>query len=251
MAIIDSFPFFNELDLLEIRFNILDEHVDKFVLCESPVTFSGKPKPLYYQDNRKRFKKWQDKIIHLVPPILATEDPFEQAGFQKDSIRRSLNLNDEDIFYYGDLDEIWKPQEIKDDKVYNLKQLNYSYYLNNRSSEEWIGTIVGKWKTIKTNTLNHWRATHTNVLENGGWHFTNMGGLDQILKKLDSYDHQEANIPWVRENLKARLENGEDYLGRTQDWTGKPFKMWVDDSELPEYILKNKDEWIKKGLWKS
>ena len=32
--IYDIFPFFNELDLLEIRLNILDKHVDYFVIGE-------------------------------------------------------------------------------------------------------------------------------------------------------------------------------------------------------------------------
>ena len=45
--IYDCFIFFNELDLLKIRFKLLDDLVDKFVLTESTLTFSGKPKPLY------------------------------------------------------------------------------------------------------------------------------------------------------------------------------------------------------------
>lgn len=239
----DTFCFFNELDLLEIRLSILDPFVDKFVICEGRETFSGNPKLLYYEENKERFAKWKDKIIHLVPPLIETNDPFQRAAFQKDFIRTSLDLNDDDLLYFGDLDEIWKPQEIKDDKVYNLQQLNYCYYLNNRSSEQWVGTIVGKWGTVKTNTLNYWRANHTNELTNGGWHFTNLGGLDQILKKLDSYDHQEANIPWVRENLKTRIENGQDYLGRVNDWKGKPFEMWSEEKHLPKYIVENKGKY--------
>ncbi len=238
--IYDTFCFFNELDLLEIRLNILDEYVDKFVICEAEETFSSKPKPLYYEQNKGRFEKWSHKIIHLVPPKIDTADSFERAGFQKDFIRTALTLEDEDILYFGDLDEIWKPQDITDERVYNLQQLNYSYYLNNRSSEKWVGTITGRWKTIKTNTLNYWRANHINELSEGGWHFTNMGGYEQILHKLDSYDHQEANIPWVRDNLKLRLENGQDYLGRANDWLGKPFQMWVDEDELPSYLKVNK-----------
>ena len=64
--VIDIFPFFNELDLLEIRLNILNDYVDKFVICEANETFSGKLKPLYFKDNEERFAKWKDKIIHYV-----------------------------------------------------------------------------------------------------------------------------------------------------------------------------------------
>jgi hypothetical protein len=248
IMIYDTFCFYNELDLLEIRLNILDPHVDYFVLAECEETFSGKPKPLYYNENKERFIKWQHKIIHVLNNKIETNDSFERAGYQKDSIRKfleHLDLKDDDIVYFGDLDEIWKPQDIKDDKVYNLKQLNYSYYLNNRSSEEWVGTIVGKWGIVKTNTFNYWRANHDNVLENGGWHWTNQGGEEQILKKLDAYDHQEANVPYVREGIKFRMETGVDYLGRDKDWKGNPFEFWVDESELPTYLLENKKKYKK------
>lgn len=243
--IFDTFTFFNELDLLEIRLNILDAYVDKFVICEAKETFSGLPKPLYYLQNMKRFDKWNHKILQLTPPNIETQDMFERAGHQKDFIRKSLDLDEEDIIYFGDLDEIWKPQEITDNKIYNLEQLNYCYWLNNRSSERWIGTVVGKWKTFKTNTVNHWRAHHDNEIPNAGWHFTNCLGYEQILKKLESYDHAfEANIPWVRENLATRMMNGEDYLGRPHDWLGQPFLMWTEEENLPEYLKDNKEKWL-------
>jgi beta-1,4-mannosyl-glycoprotein beta-1,4-N-acetylglucosaminyltransferase len=249
--IYDTFTFWNELDLLEIRLNILAPYVDKFVICEGQETFAGNPKPLNFQENRKRFEKWLDKIVYIVPQNIDTSDPFQRAAYQKDYVRDYLHIKakDNDIIYFGDLDEIWKPQEITDDKVYNLQQLNYSYYLNNRSSEAWVGTVVGKWKTFKKFSVNYWRANHTNELPNGGWHFTNIGGLDQILKKIESYDHcNEVNCAWVRDNLKTRIENGEDYLGRGNDWQGKPFKMWTDETELPQCLLENKEKY--KHLWK-
>jgi len=64
--IFDSFIFFNELDLLEIRLNILKDVVDYFVLTESPYTVSGNEKPLYYLENKDRFGSLNDKIIHNI-----------------------------------------------------------------------------------------------------------------------------------------------------------------------------------------
>lgn len=253
MKIFDTFTFFNELDLLEIRLNILDPYVDYFVIAESRETFSGKEKPLYFFDNEDieiRFDKWKDKILWIENPKFETTNAFERAGFQKDNLRKFLVgiADDDDIVYFGDLDEIYKPQDITDDKVYNLKQLNYSYYLNNLSSEEWIGTIVGKWGTIKTNTLNYWRANHDNLLGDGGWHFTNLQGYDNIIKKIEAYDHQEFNIPEVKENLRYRMEQGEDYLGRKMDYWGKPFQFHPDMSGLPQFLKDNKDAY--KHLFK-
>lgn len=62
----DCFSFFNELDLLEIRLNTLDSIVDKFILVESTLTHTGNQKPLFYAENKSRFKKFNDKIIHII-----------------------------------------------------------------------------------------------------------------------------------------------------------------------------------------
>ena len=48
MKIIDSFIFYNEIDLLYYRLSILDEYVDKFILVESTHTFTGYSKPIFY-----------------------------------------------------------------------------------------------------------------------------------------------------------------------------------------------------------
>jgi beta-1,4-mannosyl-glycoprotein beta-1,4-N-acetylglucosaminyltransferase len=239
----DCFMFCHELDLLEIRFNILDQHVDYFVIGQSRQTFSGKAKSLYFNKWDQRWKKWQNKIIPIEIPAMETDDVFKRTAFQKDYLRRGLaNATWGDIIYYGDVDEIWKPQTQEG----KLKQLNYCYYLNNRSGEEWQGTNMVKFENLRN--LNELRADHRVVLEDGGWHFTNMGGLEHVLQKLDSYDHQEMINDEVKEKLKERIENGEDYLGRNSDWKGKEFYFWIDEVDLPKYLLDNKEQY--KHLWK-
>lgn len=253
----DCFMIFNELDLLEIRLNILDPYVNFFVIGESQQTFSGKEKPRYFEENKERFAKWEEKIIHVLIDEGSFPNAFERAGHQKDSLRKVLEhleeqkeISDLDLVYFGDIDEIWKPQQliIRDDIVYNLKQLNYCYYLNNRSSEEWVGTVVGAWKTIRQQSFNHWRANHTHELPNGGWHFTNMGGADQIRKKLEAYDHQEFNNEFIKNDIERKIESGEDYVGRSHDWQGRPFEMWISEFDLPQFVIDNKDKY--KNLWK-
>lgn len=61
----DCFIFFNELDLLELRLNIMNELVDYFVIVESNITHSGQPKEFVFEENKKRFKKFLDKIIYI------------------------------------------------------------------------------------------------------------------------------------------------------------------------------------------
>ncbi len=260
----DTFSFFNELDLLEIRLSILDPHVDFFVIAESPETFSGKPKPLYYAENKERFAKWHHKIIHHVvddypkdPELKALADAhaditaglthFHRAFYQKESIKRALlqaGAKDEDIVYYGDVDEIWKPQKVSD-KTYKLRQLGYSYFLNNRSSEDWRGTVVTKYKNIKNSCLNDLRAKPTKFLDNGGWHFTNLGGAEAVISKLEAYDHQEYNTPEIKARIVEQIKNNKDFIGRALDYQGKEFKFWIDEKDLPEYLLKNKEKYKK------
>ena len=65
-VVFDCFPFFNEVELLEIRLAEMSRAVDVFVLAESPVTHQGNPKPLIFDDNRSRFRSYLSRIRHIV-----------------------------------------------------------------------------------------------------------------------------------------------------------------------------------------
>lgn len=68
MKIYDCFQFFNELDLLEIRLELLYDHVDYFVISESNKTHSNNDKPLNLDICLKgegRLSKYMDKIIYV------------------------------------------------------------------------------------------------------------------------------------------------------------------------------------------
>ena len=64
MAIYDCFQFFNEDHIADIRFNILNDYVDYFVIVESTVNHQGEPKKLNFEI--KKYKKFQDKILYIV-----------------------------------------------------------------------------------------------------------------------------------------------------------------------------------------
>ena len=170
IKIYDAFNFYNELETLEIRLNILNEHVDYFVLIESTLTHSGLPKELFYEKNKQLFKKFEHKIIHYVidNPLQSFEDAYQRLSdpntpefdrkvleealsspnikkgeinflrdfYEKEYVKKPLvGLSDNDFCFISDLDEIWNPELIIDyskDFIFKLKQNPYIYYLNNR-----------------------------------------------------------------------------------------------------------------------
>lgn len=111
--VFDTFTFNGEYDMLEIRFNILNEHVDKFVICESQQTFSGLWKPLYWAERNERFEEWEKKVIYRIVNPKNFPNAFERAAYQKDNIRKALEdfgAKPNDIIIYGDIDEIPNPE---------------------------------------------------------------------------------------------------------------------------------------------
>ena len=145
MKVFDSIIFFNELELLEMRLNILNDVVDYFVVTESPFTVSGNEKPLYYAENKDRFGKFNDKIIHHVTEEIPNDynhllektkfhcaykenDPYgtpminlpvryQRALFNRNNSAFGIekgNPKPEDIIITSDADEILDPRVLED-----------------------------------------------------------------------------------------------------------------------------------------
>jgi beta-1,4-mannosyl-glycoprotein beta-1,4-N-acetylglucosaminyltransferase len=248
--VIDVITYNGEKDLFDLRFNILKDYVDEFIVVEAPTTFSGKPKPLYFNE-----------IKHLYPQVryyvidenysqeeldLAQNSPntvgashWKHEFLQKESIKKALaHLNDNDIVFIGDVDEIWNPQmpNYKKDQVWKLKLIVYTYYLNNRSTEQFWGTIRGYYKDIKNECLNHLRTQAEKTTEYCGWHFTSQGGVAELSRKLDdSYTAESYNTNEVQQRLAERY-------GHT-DFLGRDFVFRKDESDLPKYLKENKNKY--------
>ena len=275
----DIFLFFNELDLLEIRLQMLNDKVDKFVIIECIETFSGNPKPLFYQENKDRFKEWEHKIIHYIiqdpviswpelrsrlnkPNITKLEEniihhalttthvpPGElhwlKEFYQKECIRIPLQgLNDDDICFISDLDEIWNPElnyDLEDSTVYKLKQIVYSGYMNLESNEPWAGVTLTKYKNIKNSSTNHLDNPSRNpykYIDNGGWHFTFMGGPDMVKLKIESYSHQEFNNDAVKSKIVENVKSNKDIFYRPSQ-----FEVVEIDGSFPQYIRDNQEKY--------
>jgi beta-1,4-mannosyl-glycoprotein beta-1,4-N-acetylglucosaminyltransferase len=114
--VFDCFPFFNELDVLEIRLAELDPLVDHFVIVEATQTHTAKPKPLYYAENRKRYARYAHKIIHVVVEDLPLDAPshWTREIYQREAIMRGLaEARPNDRIITSDCDEIPKPDLLR------------------------------------------------------------------------------------------------------------------------------------------
>ena len=135
MKVIDVFPFFNELDILEIRLNVLDPYVDYFILSEATKTFSGLDKPLYYQENKERFAKFEDKIIHNIVEDNTDPNlhPYERDIFQKNSIKEIVmeKASDDDAIIWSDVDEVPNPEAIEEIDSYFEKDIIFHFAQEN------------------------------------------------------------------------------------------------------------------------
>ena len=103
MAIFDCFQYFNEDHIADLRFNILDEFINKFVIVESTIDHQGKPKKLHFDINR--YKKFKNKINYIVVDDTPEEIKKNHEGgeslveqHQRNSIMKGLkNANDNDL----------------------------------------------------------------------------------------------------------------------------------------------------------
>jgi beta-1,4-mannosyl-glycoprotein beta-1,4-N-acetylglucosaminyltransferase len=152
--IFDCFIFYNELDILEVRLNEMADVVDRFVIVEANSTFQGDPKPLYFAENRSRFKRFADKISYVecnFPPVVENrlsrrfDQNWGRENFQRDQIIRGLSDADrDDLIILSDVDEILNPVRLKEAiKVRRRHDLTiftmpmYRFCFNRRLRETW------------------------------------------------------------------------------------------------------------------
>lgn len=246
--VIDVVTFNGEKELFELRYNILKDYVDSFRVIEFDQTFSGKPKkPLfdqYFNKVRHYIHTDWDKYYQMAleSPNCPKDGPehWRREFCQKESIKDALSdLNDKDIVFIGDVDEIWNPELMKDfvyaDTPLKLKLKVYSYFLNNRSNEEFWGTLMARYGDVKNECLNHLRSnTDFRTKQDYGWHFTSMGGYERVKEKLtDSYTNDSYANDWVLNNLESNINENSDFLGRQ-------FNYINSEEEWPPYLRDNR-----------
>lgn len=249
--IYDCFTFFNELEILEIKLNELYQHVDYFVLVESTETFRGNPKPLYFSENKERFSQFLDKIIHVVlTENITTNDPWSREFFQRNQILRGLTAcNDEDIIIIEDLDEIIRASRVMD--LITLLDLYpfvvcdqniYTYYLNRYghgrgTTTRWFGSAITRFAYVKQKLPQGIREDRykAHVLDDAGWHFTYMGGIERVIKKLENFSHSELDNETYKNHQRIREEV-------------EALQLIEIDESFPQFVQENIPYLKKLGL---
>lgn len=244
--------------MLQLHLAILDTYVDRFIIVEANKTFTGIDKQLYFFRDQRFFKQYWHKIDYYVVDNWddvelwqkALESPnttgaahWKREFYIKEHMQKALSkhgVQDDDILFVGDVDEIVNPlAHFESNAPVKAKLRVYAYYLNNLSSERFYGTLIGQYKDIKDKCLNHMRSDP--LLQSGeeylGWHFTSMGGLEEVRRKLnDSYTPETYNTYEVQQLLPERLKQGSDYLGRN-------FQFTLDETHWPQYLKDNRDKY--------
>ena len=149
MKIVDSFMFFDENMLLDLRLNILNKYVSKFIICEATYNHNGESKKLNF--DIKNFSKFKNKIEYIIldrqPDNLRLinendneklkeskilDNALIRENFQRNYTYQKLtNLNDNDLILINDLDEIPKLENFNyKEKITIFKQRMLYFKLN-------------------------------------------------------------------------------------------------------------------------
>jgi len=257
--IIDCFIFYNELDLLTYRLNILNDVVDYFVLVESRHTFVGKEKSLFYNENKQLFEKFNHKIIHIIvddfpykyPNInIEKDEQWINERYQRDCISRGLDklsLQSNDVITITDLDEISNPkilQQIKNKDIVvdiNILELDFYYYnLNSKMDHQWQFSKIltfQKYKELGLSCEQIRQNMSFKIIENGGWHLSYFGDEKFIKNKIQNFGHQEYNSDNFTDenNIKERIINQTDLYDRPTSIINIPIED--NDNLPPEYDI--------------
>jgi beta-1,4-mannosyl-glycoprotein beta-1,4-N-acetylglucosaminyltransferase len=255
MSVIDAFMIFDELDMADLRFHVLDPVVDMFVVVESGVTHSGLPKPRYFGDalDAGRFAEFAHKIAYSYTPTLEGDNSWMREHYQRGLISGVLQYfaQSEDWVIVGDADEIANPlmvymmakQQAAEAAQLELEMFYYDF--QHRVQQGWA---IGACRWRVQNDANKIRTCDFGIapmkLLYGGWHFSYFGDALAIMRKSRAFMHHD----WIDaygltiDKVQAALDAGTDLWGRDL----KIDRVPVSDS-LPRYVLEHRAKYEALG----
>lgn len=268
MKVIDSFIFFNEVELLKLRLHYLNDVVDYFVISESNYTHSGKIKSYYLN---KVLLELPENIVRKIIR-LKYEPDISQFNFDRDiewcdlsndywkleRAQRNLitdNLSQfspTDMFMVSDLDEIPSKETVEEYKnvmtengemLKNfcavVKSKLFYYNFSTFQNSDWDGTVistVGNAIQVGCDYLRYNRSQFYSI-EDGGFHFSTFGDVNRIRTKIKSFAHQEFNKEqYISDvNIEKSIQNKEDIYHISGKFKTYEFSNYPED--LRKYIV--------------
>ena len=295
MKIFDCFMYFDEEMILDLRLNILNGHVDYFIIVESRYNHKGERRKLLF--NKEKFIKYRDKIIYLVHDEVPSKvkrindeddkktqtnkyimNALYRENAQRNYIINGLNnANSEDIILISDVDEIPKIDKFDFDKVKNkiiLFRQDMFYYKFNLClpNFKWTGTkacrkkdlLSPQWlRNIKEKKYPFFRLDtffsdkkyiDIKIVNDGGWHFSNIKTAKAIEHKLKSYLHHKEfdDVPLSIKEIDQLVQSKRAIYDLKVDKRVNKIGNGValekfEISKLPNHIIsnqKNLKDWI-------
>ena len=199
---------------------------------------------------------------------------------QRNMINEGLkSASKNDLIIVSDIDEIPILDGIDFEKSKNkiifFKQQMFYYKFNLLYQNfEWIGSkacrkkdfISPQWlRDTKNKKYPFWRIDtyfnknkYTNIflIENGGWHFTQIKSSEGIFSKLNTFAHHAdfkgsglglQDISKAVKEKKVLYDHTADKDKQDHKWIGKKTLTTIELSSLPKYIIQNQEkfkEWI-------
>ena len=245
MKIIDTTTYFEEELMMDLRFNILNDYVDKFIVSEARFTHSGHEKEIKF--DKKKFPKFEDKIVHIIlekePNEIIKKNQLSSSELRMNSVMRIKYQRDyilnylssfsqEDYIIHSDNDEIPDLKNFdlkKNNKKYVIFNQKMYYYKFNLSLPklDWFGSKACKIKNLKS--IDILRSTKNkiypfyrldtlfskikhkslHIVNQGGWHFSNLKTLDELERKyLNDENHAEyESLGFTKRKITENLKN--------------------------------------------
>jgi len=258
--LIDSFLFFNETELVELRIKYLEKIVDYFVVVESNITHQGKKKDWNFPKIlEKNLKKFSNKIkyhqLNIDPEKIKNEeswiiddikgdDAWRIENFQRNYIKTACKkFSNEDILIISDVDEIPSKQKLEFITSCDFKKIapvvleQHLFHIdcNFLKLESWRGSIVTTMKICNAYSPHKLRRSRNRIshFSDSGWSFSSFGGLSKIKEKLESIAHTEFNNEKFK-NSKHIIncqKTGEDLFHR------KIHSKRIDKTFFPKDLL--------------
>ena len=256
----DCCMFFNELDMLETRFHILEDVVDHFVVCEAAETHSGRPKPYHLLDNKDRFARWYDKLIYVQVDNLTGpgRNSWERERYHRAQIASGLTgAAPDDWIIVGDCDEIPSPEavaELKHRDWMNRAKLELAMYYYDANHRVEMGWAIGAYHHAVEGDPNRIRTCADGLAVpfmppgkvNCGWHFSWFGGAQAAVEKADAFMHANdvaAHLPRDPVYIADKIAAGQDLFERADfHIVSVPLS-----NGLPQYILDHLDYYRQLG----